>query len=42
MRALERGEIPADDPALREHLDLCLGCRGCEPVCPPAWDTAAG
>jgi len=34
MRALERGEIPADEPALREHLDACLGCRGCEPVCP--------
>ncbi len=34
MRALERGEIPADDPALVEHLDACLGCRGCEPVCP--------
>ncbi|MEO8031375.1 MAG: (Fe-S)-binding protein [Gemmatimonadota bacterium] len=34
MRALERGELPADDPALNEHLDACLGCRGCEPVCP--------
>lgn len=34
MRALERGELPADDPALRQHLDACLGCRGCEPVCP--------
>jgi glycolate oxidase iron-sulfur subunit len=34
MRGLERGEIPPDDPALREHLDACLGCRGCEPVCP--------
>jgi glycolate oxidase iron-sulfur subunit len=34
MRALERGELPADDPALVEHLDACLGCRGCEPVCP--------
>lgn len=34
MRALELGEIPADDPALREHLDACLGCRGCEPACP--------
>lgn len=34
MRALERGEIPATDPALNEHLDACLGCRGCEPVCP--------
>ena len=34
MRALERGEIGADDAALVEHLDACLGCRGCEPVCP--------
>lgn len=34
MRALERGEIPPDDPALLEHLDACLGCRGCEPACP--------
>ncbi|MEZ4586838.1 MAG: heterodisulfide reductase-related iron-sulfur binding cluster [Gemmatimonadales bacterium] len=34
MRALERGELLATDPALREHLDSCLGCRGCEPVCP--------
>jgi glycolate oxidase iron-sulfur subunit len=34
MRALERGEIGPDDPALRQHLDACLGCRGCEPVCP--------
>ena len=34
MRALERGEIAADDPALIQHLDACLGCRGCEPVCP--------
>jgi glycolate oxidase iron-sulfur subunit len=34
MRALERGEIAARDPALRTHLERCLGCRGCEPVCP--------
>ena len=34
MRALERGEILADDSALLEQLDGCLGCRGCEPVCP--------
>jgi glycolate oxidase iron-sulfur subunit len=34
MRALERGELGADDPALVEHLDACLGCRGCEPACP--------
>ena len=34
MRALDRGDLPADDAALRQHLDACLGCRGCEPVCP--------
>lgn len=34
MRALERGEMDAHDPALLDHLDACLGCRGCEPACP--------
>jgi glycolate oxidase iron-sulfur subunit len=34
MRALERGEMSSGDPALLEHLDGCLGCRGCEPACP--------
>jgi glycolate oxidase iron-sulfur subunit len=34
MRALERGEAPADDPALTWHLDRCLGCRACESACP--------
>jgi len=34
MRALERGELGPGDPALVQHLDACLGCRGCEPVCP--------
>jgi glycolate oxidase iron-sulfur subunit len=34
MRALERNEIGSDDAALTQHLDACLGCRGCEPVCP--------
>jgi glycolate oxidase iron-sulfur subunit len=34
MRALEAGELAADDPAVAVHLDRCLGCRGCEPVCP--------
>ncbi len=34
MRALERNEIGSDDAALVQHLDACLGCRGCEPVCP--------
>jgi len=34
MRALERGELAETDLALSYHLDRCLGCRGCEPVCP--------
>jgi glycolate oxidase iron-sulfur subunit len=34
MRALERGEISPHDAGLLQHLDACLGCRGCEPVCP--------
>src|SRR5262249_6724381 len=34
MRGLEHGDIAATDPALVYHLDRCLGCRGCEPVCP--------
>lgn len=34
MRALERGEVGPTDQALLQHLDACLGCRGCEPVCP--------
>ncbi len=34
MRALQRGEAPADDPALTWHLDRCLGCRACESACP--------
>ncbi len=34
MRALARGEMPADDPVLDDHLDRCLGCRACEGACP--------
>lgn len=34
MRALEQRELSPNDAALRLHLDRCLGCRGCEPVCP--------
>jgi glycolate oxidase iron-sulfur subunit len=34
MRAIENGELLPSDPAVRQHLDACLGCRGCEPVCP--------
>src|SRR5439155_432987 len=36
LRRLRRtlaGLAPAD-PGVALHLDRCLGCRGCEPVCP--------
>lgn len=34
MRSLERGLLTPEDDGLQYHLDRCLGCRGCEPVCP--------
>lgn len=34
MRAVAEGRLEPDDSAFREHLDRCLGCRACEPVCP--------
>jgi glycolate oxidase iron-sulfur subunit len=33
MKSLAEGTIALDDDAAR-HLDLCLGCRGCETACP--------
>jgi glycolate oxidase iron-sulfur subunit len=42
MRAFEQGELTADDPGLNQHLDRCLGCRGCEPVCPSGVGYGAG
>jgi len=33
MRGLAEGRISPDDD-LVHHLDQCLGCRACEPVCP--------
>jgi glycolate oxidase iron-sulfur subunit len=33
MKALAEGRLTLDSDAAR-HLDLCLGCRGCETACP--------
>lgn len=33
MRALQQGRLALGDAAVR-HIDLCLGCRACEAVCP--------
>jgi glycolate oxidase iron-sulfur subunit len=33
MKALAEGKLELDVDAAR-HLDLCLGCRGCETACP--------
>jgi len=34
MRAVAEGRVDAGSPAFETHLDRCLGCRACEPVCP--------
>ena len=34
MRGLATGGLTVGDPDLQHHLDRCLGCRACEPVCP--------
>jgi glycolate oxidase iron-sulfur subunit len=33
MRALQDGRLALGDASIR-HIDLCLGCRACEAVCP--------
>jgi glycolate oxidase iron-sulfur subunit len=33
MRAFQDGRLPLEDTPVR-HIDLCLGCRACEAVCP--------
>jgi glycolate oxidase iron-sulfur subunit len=42
MRALATGAIAPTDASLGEHLDRCLGCRGCEPACPSGVAYGAG
>ena len=34
MQRLASHAMGPDDEALQYHLDRCLGCRACEPVCP--------
>ncbi len=34
MGAVVEGRLAPDAPAFVTHIDRCLGCRACEPVCP--------
>ena len=34
MRSLLEGTVKPDDRSVQQHIDQCLGCRACEPVCP--------
>jgi len=34
MRAVEEGRLSTEDPYFHKHIDQCVGCRACEPVCP--------
>lgn len=38
MRLVQEGELPIDDPDVRDSLETCIQCRSCEAVCPSLVD----
>ena len=34
MRSMLEGTVAPTDARVKQHIDQCLGCRACEPVCP--------
>ncbi len=34
MRSMLEGTVAPTDAKVKQHIDQCLGCRACEPVCP--------
>src|SRR4026209_2950230 len=34
MRAVVEDKLAKDSSSFQTHIDRCLGCRACEPVCP--------
>ena len=34
MRSMLEGTVAPTDDKVKQHIDQCLGCRACEPVCP--------
>ena len=34
MRGLLDGDVQLTDPVVQQHMNRCLGCRGCETACP--------
>jgi glycolate oxidase iron-sulfur subunit len=34
MRSMLEGTVAPTDAMVKQHIDQCLGCRACEPICP--------